>query len=45
MAFRLGLAKEVRAIFCDVSKAFDRVWHKGLLFKLKSVGIIDSLLD
>ena len=26
--------KEVRAIFCDVSKAFDRVWHKGLLYKL-----------
>ena len=22
-------------VFCDVSKAFDRVWHKGLLFKLK----------
>ena len=21
--------KEVRAIFCDVSKAFDRIWHKG----------------
>ena len=26
--------KEVRAVFCDISKAFDRVWHKGLLFKL-----------
>ena len=37
--------KEVRAIFCDVSKAFDRVWHKGLLFKLKSVGISGSLLN
>ena len=22
---------EIRAIFCDISKAFDRVWHKGLL--------------
>ena len=22
-------------VFCDVSKAFDRVWHKGLEFKLK----------
>ena len=28
----LDEGKEVRAIFCDVSKAFDRVWHKGLLF-------------
>ena len=25
--------------FYDVSKAFDRVWHKGLLLKLRSVGI------
>ena len=31
--------KEVRVVFCDVSKAFDRVWHKGLLTKLKSIGI------
>ena len=37
--------KEVRAIFCDISKAFDRVWHKGLLFKLQSVGISGSLLQ
>ena len=29
---------EVKAVFCDISKAFDRVWHKGLLLKLKSVG-------
>ena len=32
-------------IFCDVSKAFDRVWHKGLILKLKSHGIKGSLLD
>ena len=29
---------EVRAVFCDMSKAFDRVWHKGLLIKLKYIG-------
>ena len=28
----LDEGKEVRAIFCDISKAFDRVWHEGLLF-------------
>ena len=41
----LDEGKEVRAIFCDVSKAFDRVWHQGLLFKLKSIGVTDSLID
>ena len=35
---------EVRAIFCDISKAFDRVWHKGLLSMLESVGISGGLL-
>ena len=37
--------KEVRVVFCDISKAFDRVWHNGLLFKLKSIGIIGNLLN
>ena len=32
-------------VFCDVSKVFDRVWHKGLVFKLKQHGISGSLLD
>ena len=40
----LDEGKEVRAIFCDISKAFDRVWHKGLLCKLSSVGISAPLL-
>ena len=26
--------KEVRAVFCDISKAFDGLWHRGFLFKL-----------
>ena len=30
--------------FCDLSKAFDRVWYKGLLFKLQTYGISDDLL-
>ena len=28
-----------------MSKAFDKVWHEGLIFKLKSMGICDALLD
>ena len=35
----LDSGKEVRVVFCDISKAFDRVWHKGLLCKLKAIGI------
>mgnify|MGYP001455559640 CR=1 FL=1 len=35
---------ETRAIFLDISKAFDKVWHEGLLYKLKCNGISDSLL-
>ena len=32
-------------VFCDVSKAFDRVWHKGLLCILRAAGISGSLLS
>ena len=40
----IDAGKEIRVIFCDISKAFDRVWHKGLLVKLKQIGIDGSLL-
>ena len=40
----LDAGKEVRAVFCDISKAFDRVWHAGLLHKLKSIGLSGDLL-
>ena len=36
---------EVKAFLCDISKALDRVWHKGLLLKLKSVGLTGPLLE
>jgi hypothetical protein len=26
----LDEGKEIRVVFCDISKAFDRVWHIGL---------------
>ena len=40
----LDSGKEVRAVFCDVSKAFDRVWHGGLLLKLKAAGVTGKVL-
>ena len=36
---------EVRSVSLDMSKAFDNVWHKGLIFKLKQNGISDNLLN
>jgi hypothetical protein len=41
----LDKKKDVHIVFCDISKAFDRVWHDGLLYKLKKFGIYGSLLQ
>lgn len=40
----LDKKKEVRIVFCDISKAFDRVWHRGLIYKLQRMGIRGVLL-
>ena len=34
----------VPVVFCDISKAFNRVWHKGLLHKLSGIGCSDIVL-
>ena len=34
-----------RAVALDISKAFDRVWHAGLLHKLKSYGISGQIFS
>ena len=41
----LDKKKDVHIVFCDISKAFDRVWHDGLIYKLKKFGIHGDLLN
>ena len=36
---------ETRALFLDISKAFDKVWHEGLVYKLQCNGVSDNLHD
>ena len=36
---------EVRGVFLDISKAFDKVWHYVLVYKVKQNGVADDLLD
>ena len=44
-AFDANPSLEVHGVFLDLSKVFDRVWHKGLIHKLKNNGIDGSLLS
>ena len=36
--------QDVSIVFLDISKAFDRVWHRELVNKLKTIGIRGQLL-
>lgn len=41
----LEKSTEMRAVFLDISKAFDRVWNRGMIAKLRSNGVEGNLLN
>ena len=41
----LDANKETRVVFCDISKALDRVWHASLLRKIEAAGVTGKLLN
>ncbi len=40
----LNISKSACGVFFDISKAFDKVWHDGLVFKLSKLGIPTYIL-
>ena len=40
----LDSGDEVHCVFLDFSKAFDKVWHTDLLYKLKRYGVAGNIL-
>ena len=44
-AFDVYPTLETCGVFLDMSKAFGKVWHHRLIFKLKPIRVSDSLLS
>ena len=43
--FGNNLTVDVRGVLVDISKVFDKVWHDGFIFKLKSYSVEVELLS
>ena len=41
----LDKGKDIKFIFCDESKAFDKVWHRGLLHELKNMELAEIYIN
>ena len=39
-SFDANPSVEVRSVFLDISKAFDRLWHEGHVSKIKCMGVM-----
>ena len=44
-SFDVNPSLEVRGVFLDINKAFDRIWHEGLIYKIKCIGVKGDLLS
>ena len=44
-AFDRNPSLDVRSVYLDISKAFGRVWHDGLIYKLRRCGVSGKLLS
>ena len=43
-SFDANPSLEVRGVFLNISKALDLVWHEGLIYKIKCMGVKGDLL-
>ena len=44
VSFDANPSLELRVVALDIYKAFDRVWHEGLFYKIKCIGVKGDLL-
>ena len=44
-SFDCNPPRNARGIYLDILKAFDRVWHEGLICKVKRIGVTDLALE